>query len=211
VKNWFQAFAFHVQLVPLRIGCCLALATRNKRIQDVMVDTGVRALIRKGLMEHSQISFSGEFSALRDWTKAEFNNPTPLPQGVVIDQSAMLAGGKMQQQQRTTTQQSSAAYNSSRQQNNNTTTTTQYNNTTTTNNVSRSAFNTSSQQVKKQQKVKAAKRAGVTEEMMYAARKRAVTMMAAIAVNPPGQDAGVSPAESEKIAFRCLLVGGCTS
>jgi hypothetical protein len=37
-----------------------------------MVETGVRALIRKGLVEHSHISFNGEFASLRDWTKAEF-------------------------------------------------------------------------------------------------------------------------------------------
>jgi hypothetical protein len=48
------------------------------------LDTGVRALIRKGLIEHSSISFHGEFSALRDWTKEAgtseiltFRNVTP--------------------------------------------------------------------------------------------------------------------------------------
>ena len=51
---------------------------------------------------------------------------------------------------------------------------------------------------------KAKKRPGVTPEMMYSAKKRAITMMAAVAVNPPGQDANVSVEESEEIAFRCL-------
>ena len=46
-----------------------------------MVKSRVRALIRKGLVEHAHISFKGEFSALRDWTKDEFTNPTPLERG----------------------------------------------------------------------------------------------------------------------------------
>lgn len=192
------------------IGCLLALATRNKRIQDVMVDTGVRALIRKGLVEHSQISFHGEFSALRDWTKAEFSNPTPLPQGVVIDSNDEAApGGKTQQQLQLQQQQSSsAAYSSQQQQqqqqhNTATTTTT----TTTTQHVTTAAERQTKSQARNARGggARAVKRPGVTAEMLYAAKKRAVTMLAAVAVNPPGRAANVTAAESEEIAFRCLL------
>ena len=51
---------------------------------------------------------------------------------------------------------------------------------------------------------KKALRPGVTPEMMYAAKKRAITMLSAVAVNPPGKIAGVTPAQSEEIARRSL-------
>ena len=79
------------------IGCLLALATRNVRTQDVFVENGARALIRKGLVEHSHISVKGEFASLREWTKAEFANPTPLPRGVVVDAAAATSSTSKQQ------------------------------------------------------------------------------------------------------------------
>ena len=61
------------------IGCLLALATANPRMQDLLVETRMRALIRKGLFEHQHISFRGEFASLRDWTKAESRQPGTTP------------------------------------------------------------------------------------------------------------------------------------
>jgi len=66
------------------IGCLLSLATRNPRVQNVLVDTGVRALIRKGLIEHSSISFHGEFSALRNWTKEAWTSEKPTFRNVTL-------------------------------------------------------------------------------------------------------------------------------
>ena len=94
-------------------------------------------------------------------------------------------------------QQQSSAYNSSRQHNNTTTTTTTQHITT--------ANQRSHQTTKSAMKSKAVKRPGVTPEMMYGAKKRAITMMAAVAVNPPGSALNVTVEESEEIAFRCLL------
>ena len=81
------------------IGCLLALATMNPRIQDFLVDNGSRALIRKGLVEHTHISFKGEFASLREWTKAEFADPTPLPAGVIIETSGVTKGSVKTQEE----------------------------------------------------------------------------------------------------------------
>ena len=180
------------------IGCLLALATRNTRIQELLVETRMRALIRKGLMEHQHISFKGEFASLRDWTKAEFANPGPLPDGVTIDTSTGPAKppAKAADALATTTEETSLAKQAT------TTTSSSYHHTTRT--EVRSSVVVKKNGVVIETKRKKALRPGVTPEMMYAAKKRAITMLSAVAVNPPGKIAGVTPAQAEEIARRCL-------
>lgn len=155
------------------IGCLLALASSNQRIQDLLVQAGVRALIRKGLVEHSFISFHGEFASLRDWTKAEFSDPSPLPKGVKIDEgstavkkSRSAVSGSMIQRQTSTPRGAVAAETRTRTRGSN-----------------------------------AKKRTGFSDEVIYAAKKRAITVMSAIAVNPPEKE---TRERQEEISFRCL-------
>jgi hypothetical protein len=189
------------------IGCLLALAIHNRRVQEMMIKGRVRSLIRKGLVEHAHISFKGEFSALREWTKDEFTNPTPLPNGVTIDASSTPSKSKAA---------SPPGSPSKRERGGSKTPT--------------SAARTPQQQQQQQQRQpppnsmlkspplrspsgrrvsppngSVAERLSLTPDQMYAARKQAVTMLAAVAVNPPGKKSGVSPRESEETAYRCLL------
>ena len=159
------------------IGCLLALAIRNARVQDHMVKSRVRALIRKGLVEHAHISFKGEFSALRDWTKDEFTNPTPLPNGVTIDPSDYKPPSRKASSQPPNSMLKSPAGETPAR--------------------GRRKAPAPSGPV--------AERLGLKPDQMYLARKQAVTMLSAMAVNPPGRKSGVSPRESEETAYRCLL------
>ena len=179
------------------IGCLLALATRNPRLQDLLVENGARALIRKGLVEHSHISFKGEFASLREWTKAEFANPTPLPRGVAIVASA--TGSSSQQQSMVKTASKESRYDA-------------YNATTTTTVVRETieevdedgrlvVAGSKTENVVK----RIAKQRGFTNEQMYNARKRAIVMMTAVAVNPPGKIEGMTSELAEDIAHRCLV------
>ena len=159
------------------IGCLLALAIRNARVQDHMVKSRVRALIRKGLVEHAHISFKGEFSALRDWTKDEFTNPTPLPNGVTIDPSGYKPPSRKASSQ-------------------------------PPNSMLKSPAGETPARGRRKAPAPAgpvAERLGLKPDQMYLARKQAVTMLSAMAVNPPGRKSGVSPRESEETAYRCLL------
>ena len=175
------------------IGCLLALATKNPRVQDFLVDNGSRALIRKGLVEHSHVSFKGEFASLRDWTKSEFANPTPLPYGVTVDTSGATVGSV-----KTTVNQSMVKSASKFSTQNQTTTTT----IEEFDEDDRAVVNGTTGQLLSN---KPKKRKGFTNEQMYNARKRAVVMMTAVAVNPPGKIIGMTPAQSEDIAHRCLV------
>jgi len=182
------------------IGCLLALATRNVRLQDLLVENGARALIRKGLVEHSHISFKGEFASLREWTKAEFADPTPLPRGVVV---VAATASSQQQQSMVKTASKESRYDA-------------YDATMTTTTVvretieeidedgrlvvSRAGGRETENVVKK-----IAKARGFTNEQMYTARKRAIVMMTAVAVNPPGKIAGMTVDMAEDIAHRCLV------
>ena len=182
------------------IGCLLALATRNVRLQDLFVENGARALIRKGLVEHSHISFKGEFASLREWTKAEFADPTPLPRGVVV---VAATASSQQQQSMVKTASKESRYDA-------------YDATMTTTTVvretieevdedgrlvvSRAGGRETENVVKK-----IAKARGFTNEQMYTARKRAIVMMTAVAVNPPGKIAGMTVDMAEDIAHRCLV------
>jgi hypothetical protein len=184
------------------IGCLLALATRNVRLQDVFVENGARALIRKGLVEHSHISFKGEFASLREWTKAEFANPTPLPRGVVVDAAAATSSTSKQQSMVKTASKESRydAYNA-------TTTTTIVRETVEEVDEDGRLVVAGGSRGEKTTNVvkKIAKKKGFTNEQMYAARKRAIVMMTAVSVNPPGKIAGMTREMSEDIAHRCLV------
>ena len=183
------------------IGCLLALATRNVRLQDLFVENGARALIRKGLVEHSHISFKGEFASLRDWTKAEFANPTPLPRGVVVDASAATSSVSKQQSMVKTASKESRydAYAA-------TTTTTIVRETVEEVDEDGRLVVAGLRGKKTENVVKMiAKSKGFTNEQMYAARKRAIVMMTAVSVNPPGKIAGMTRDMSEDIAHRCLV------
>ena len=229
------------------IGCLLALATANPRMQDLLVETRMRALIRKGLFEHQHISFRGEFASLRDWTKAEFDNPGPLPDGVTDDTStgrakspatatatatatsssyhhtiqtgrAEMAHSRPQPErgavhastgrakssaeaeaeaEAANAKTASATEGASKRE-----TSSSYHHTTRT--EVRSSVVVKKNGVVVETTRKKALRPGVTPEMMYAAKKRAITMLSAVAVNPPGKIAGVTPAQSEEIARRSL-------
>ena len=227
------------------IGCLLALATANPRMQDLLVETRMRALIRKGLFEHQHISFRGEFASLRDWTKAEFDNPGPLPDGVTVDTStgrakspatatatatsssyhhtiqtgrAEMAHSRPQPErgavhastgrakssaeaeaeaEAANAKTASATEGASKRE-----TSSSYHHTTRT--EVRSSVVVKKNGVVVETTRKKALRPGVTPEMMYAAKKRAITMLSAVAVNPPGKIAGVTPAQSEEIARRSL-------
>ena len=179
------------------IGCLLALATRNPRVQDLLVQNGARALIRKGLVEHSHISFKGEFASLRNWTKAEFANPTPLPRGVVIDASTTIASSQQQSMVKTASKESRRdAYNA-----------------TTTTTVVRETIQEMDEDGRlvvagsKTENVvkKIAKSRGFTNEQIYTARKRAIVMMTSVAVNPPGKIEGMTGEMAEDITHRCLV------
>ena len=184
------------------IGCLLALATRNVRLQDVFVENGARALIRKGLVEHSHISFKGEFASLREWTKAEFANPTPLPRGVVVDAAAATSSTSKQQSMVKTASKESRydAYNA-------TTTTTIVRETVEEVDEDGRLVVAGGGRGERTTNVvkKIAKKKGFTNEQMYAARKRAIVMMTAVSVNPPGKIAGMTREMSEDIAHRCLV------
>ena len=185
------------------IGCLLALATRNVRLQDLFVENGARALIRKGLVEHSHISFKGEFASLRDWTKAEFANPTPLPRGVVVDASAATSSVSKQQSMVKTASKESRydAYAAT------TTTTIVRETVEEVDEDGRLVVAGSGSRGKKTENVvkMIAKSKGFTNEQMYVARKRAIVMMTAVSVNPPGKIAGMTRDMSEDIAHRCLV------
>ena len=174
------------------IGCLLALAIRNARVQETMVKARVRALIRKGLVEHAHISFKGEFSALRDWTKDEFTNPTPLPNGVTVDPS----GYKPPSRKASSPPGSPQAKRGNRTQN-------------APNSMLKSPDSeTRGSRLGRKAPAPAgpvAERLGLKPDEMYLARKQAVTMLSAMAVNPPGKKSGLSPRESEETAYRCLL------
>jgi hypothetical protein len=184
------------------IGCLLALATRNVRLQDVFVENGARALIRKGLVEHSHISFKGEFASLREWTKAEFANPTPLPRGVVVDAAAATSSTSKQQSMVKTASKESRydAYNA-------TTTTTIVRETVEEGDEDGRLVVAGGGRGERTTNVvkKIAKKKGFTNEQMYAARKRAIVMMTAVSVNPPGKITGMTREMSEDIAHRCLV------
>ena len=220
----------------------------------------MRALIRKGLTEHQHISFRGEFASLRDWTKAEFANPGPLPDGVTVDTST---GRAKSPAKATATGDGDVffvpSHDSNRQGGDGSLETTtgkrrrahvhgtgeilrgggggggggeredgvrdggrvgeredghcfggrveegdvsSYHHTTRT--EVRSSVVVKKNGVVVETTRKKALRPGVTPEMMYAAKKRAITMLSAVAVNPPGKIAGVTPAQSEEIARRSL-------
>ena len=53
------------------VGCTLALAKGNEPVQDLLVAEGMRALLRKSLVEFKTITFNGEFTELRDWLRGE--------------------------------------------------------------------------------------------------------------------------------------------
>ena len=53
------------------VGCILALAKSNAAIQDLLVQEGLRRMVRKCLVEHSTVSFHGEFTDLRDWIRGD--------------------------------------------------------------------------------------------------------------------------------------------
>ena len=170
------------------IGCLLALAIRNARVQEHMVKSRVRALIRKGLVEHAHISFKGEFSALRDWTKDEFTNPTPLPNGVTIDPS----GYKPPSRKASSPPGSPQAKRGAQPPNS----------------MLKSPAGETPAGGRRKAPAPAgpvAERLGLKPDQMYLVRKQAVTMLSAMAVNPPGKKSGVSPRESEETAYRCLL------
>ena len=182
------------------IGCLLALATRNVRLQDLFVENGARALIRKGLVEHSHISFKGEFASLREWTKAEFADPTPLPRGVEV---VAATASSRQQQSMVKTASKESRHDA-------------YDATMTTTTVVRETIEevdedgrlvVSQAGGRKTENVvkKIAKARGFTNEQMYTARKRAIVMLSAVAVNPPGKIAGMTVDMAEDIAHRCLV------
>ena len=181
------------------IGCLLALATRNVRLQDLFVENGARALIRKGLVEHSHISFKGEFASLREWTKAEFADPTPAGGVEVVAATA----SSRQQQSMVKTASKESRHDA-------------YDATMTTTTVVRETIEevdedgrlvVSQAGGRKTENVvkKIAKARGFTNEQMYTARKRAIVMLSAVAVNPPGKIAGMTVDMAEDIAHRCLV------
>jgi len=185
------------------IGCLLALAIHNRRVQEMMIKGRVRSLIRKGLVEHAHISFKGEFSALREWTKDEFTNPTPLPNGVTIDASSTPSKSKAASPPGTPSKRerggsktpTSAARTQQQQQQQQ-----------PLNSMLKSPpLRSPSGRRVSPPTGSVAERLSLTPDQMYAARKQAVTMLAAVAVNPPGKKSGVSPRESEETAYRCLL------
>ena len=185
------------------IGCLLALAIHNRRVQEMMIKGRVRSLIRKGLVEHAHISFKGEFSALREWTKDEFTNPTPLPNGVTIDASSTPSKSKAASPPGTPSKRerggsktpTSAARTQQQQQQQQ-----------PPNSMLKSPpLRSPSGRRVSPPTGSVAERLSLTPDQMYAARKQAVTMLAAVAVNPPGKKSGVSPRESEETAYRCLL------
>ena len=53
------------------VGCTLALAKGNEPVQDLLVAEGMRALLRKSLVEFKTITFNGEFTELRDWIRGD--------------------------------------------------------------------------------------------------------------------------------------------
>jgi hypothetical protein len=199
------------------LGCLLALATRNARLQEIFVQTGTRALIRKGLVEHADISFKGEFSSLREWTKAEFANPTPLPDGVVIDTGAATARvneattrAARREVHSATKREEASTQHAVTSKTTVTTTVTEEEQETTREEARRTLVQSAAKKMSEMSETTGAKEAwrrlpGATAEKMYAAKKRAIKMLSAVAVNPPGKFEGISPEQSEDTARRCLL------
>ena len=200
------------------LGCLLALATRNARLQEIFVQTGTRALIRKGLVEHADISFKGEFSSLREWTKAEFANPTPLPDGVVIDTGAATArvnegrrrARGAEEVHSATKREEASTQHAVTSKTTVTTTVTEEEQETTREEARRTLVQSAAKKMSEMSETTGAKEAwrrlpGATAEKMYAAKKRAIKMLSAVAVNPPGKFEGISPEQSEDTARRCLL------
>ena len=151
-------------------------------------------------MEHSHISFKGEFARLREWTNAAFADPTPLPRGVEV---VAATASSRQQQSMVKTASKESRHDA-------------YDATMTTTTVVRETIEevdedgrlvVSQAGGRKTENVvkKIAKARGFTNEQMYTARKRAIVMLSAVAVNPPGKIAGMTVDMAEDIAHRCLV------
>ena len=158
------------------VGMLLSLANGNKTMQNFLVNEGYRAMIRKTLTENPSLSFAGEFSSLKDWIKEEYESPSFAPDDETP--KARTPGGR-------------DANESNDKQ-------------------SKKPKDDREKKVIEQQQRASALRShmaarGITKEGIYFAKKRVIMMLCKIALNPPGSVAGVSKAESEEIAYRCLL------
>jgi len=160
------------------LGMLLSLAQENKTIQKFLVDEGYRALLRRTLQEKPALSFGGEFASLRDWLKDEYDAPSFAPDA---DKP------KYPNRSARDTQDAQGARK-----------------------PSKTSANQRDKKILEMQKRASALRQhmqerGATKEAIYFAKKRVISMLCAIALNPPGSVEGVSKAESEEIAYRCLL------
>jgi len=160
------------------LGMLLSMAHENKTMQQFLVDEGFRALLRRTLQEKPGLSFAGEFASLRDWLKDEYDAPSFAPDADKPQNPNRGARDK---------QDAQGMHKSSK---------------TSANQREKKILET-------QKRASALRRhmqeRGATREGIYFAKKRVVSMLCTISLNPPGSVVGVSKADSEEIAYRCLL------